>query len=251
MTGSGMGAILLGCQNVSKRFGETQALKDVSVDIQSGRVHTVLGENGSGKSTLAKVLCGVLPADHGEIRAGGQLIKGAPDPRIMLAHGVAIVLQEVLVVPNRTVLDNILLGQDGLFRHNMTVSEKTALAQDILSKLTDRSIALDHSAGDLPLHEQQIVVIARGLARRPDVLILDEATAALDLADRGKLFETLKAFCSEGGAVVFVSHRMPEIVELSDKVHVMQNGSVIAELEGEDINPATLLTHLTRELADA
>ncbi|MCY6381949.1 ATP-binding cassette domain-containing protein [Hoeflea prorocentri] len=245
-----MDKILLGCRGVSKRFGETQALRDVSVDIQSGRIHTILGENGSGKSTLAKVLCGVLPADNGEIRVGGQLIQGVPDPRMMLAHGVAIVLQEVLVVPNRSVLDNILLGQDGVFHRCMSVNEKTELARQTLAQLTDRSIALDRPAGELPLHEQQIVVIARGLARRPDVLILDEATAALDLADRGKLFDTLKAFCEAGSAVVFVSHRMPEIVELSDQVHVMQNGVLIAELEGADINPATLLAHLTQELVD-
>lgn len=246
-----MDKILLGCRGVSKRFGETQALRDVSVDIHSGRIHTILGENGSGKSTLAKVLSGILPADSGEIRVGGQSVSGAPDPRMMLAHGVAIVLQEVLVVPNRSVLDNILLGQDGVFRRRMSASEKSDLARQTLAQLTDRSIALDRPAGELPLHEQQIVVIARGLARRPDVLILDEATAALDLADCGKLFDTLKTFCSAGGAVVFVSHRMPEIVELSDKVHVMQNGAVIAELEGADINPTTLLAHLTQELVDA
>ena len=246
-----METVLLGCRGVSKRFGETQALCDVSVDIRSGGIHTILGENGSGKSTLAKALAGVLPADSGEIRAGGQSIAGIPDPRRMLASGVAIVLQEVLVVPNRSVLDNIVLGQDGLFRRSGSASEKAALARQVLAQLTDRSIALDRPAGELPLHEQQIVVIARGLARRPDVLILDEATAALDLADRAKLFDTLRALCDSGSAVVFVSHRMPEIVELSDHVHVMQNGAMIAELEGADINPKTLLAHLTQERVDA
>ncbi|WP_299471927.1 ATP-binding cassette domain-containing protein [uncultured Roseibium sp.] len=246
-----MSKVRLSCGSVSKRFGETQALRSVSVDVHAGQIHTILGENGSGKSTLAKVLAGIIPADEGELRVGGQAVRGGTSPRRMLARGVAIVLQEVLVVPNRSVLDNIVLGQDGIFRRTMTKNEKTDLALHILGALTDREIALHRPVGELPLHEQQIVVIARGLARKPDVLILDEATASLDLADRQKLFKTLRAICDAGKSVVFVSHRMPEIVELSDKVHVLQNGAVIAELRGEDINPATLLEKLTQEAANA
>lgn len=246
-----MSSTVLGCRNVSKRFGETQALNDVSVDFLAGHLHSILGENGSGKSTLAKALSGVLPVDNGSITVGGARVDGAPDPRAMLARGVAIVLQEVLIVPNRSVAENILLGQDGVFRRSIPRTDKTARARAVLERLTDRNIPMEVPAGDLPLHEQQIVVIARGFARNPDVLILDEATAALDLADRSKLFDALRTFCATGGCVVFVTHRMPEIIELSDHTHLMQNGRLVGQLSGDEINAKRLIDYLAREHADA
>ncbi len=248
-------APVLGCRAISKRFGETQALSGVSVDFRAGCVHSVLGENGSGKSTLAKAVCGILSVDEGAIvTTEGPLSSSAQaaiSPRMMLSHGVAIVLQEVLVVPNRSVADNIMLGQEGLLRGRLPRDEKNDIARDILARLTDRDIPMDALAGGLPLHEQQLIVIARGFASRPRVLILDESTAPLDLADRAKLFKALKSYCAEGGCVIFVSHRMVEIIELSDHVHIMRNGHLIAELSGDEITPEHLLEHLTQEGADA
>lgn len=242
-------APLLITHGLSKSFGETRALQDVSIEVSPGRVHTILGENGSGKSTLAKVLAGIIPPDSGEVRLDGTAISNWT-PAGMLRLGIAIVLQEILIVPNRTVLDNVLLGHDGIFRHRRSPAEKRDFAEEHLSGLTERRFDLDALAGDLELHEQQIVVIARGFARQPRLLILDEATAALDLADRDRLFAAIRAFSASGGAVAFVSHRMPEILALSDIVYVMHNGRNTANLSGEDINPETLLAHLTQEGID-
>lgn len=215
-----------------------------------GRVHTILGENGSGKSTLAKTLAGIIPPDSGEVRLDGRPVSSWTPPG-MLKLGIAIVLQEILIVPNRTVLDNVLLGHDGILRHHRSEPEKRAFVEDLMSGLTERRFNLDALAGDLELHEQQIIVIARGFARKPRLLILDEATAALDLADRDRLFAAIRAFSADGGAVAFVSHRMPEILALSDIVYVMHNGRNTANLSGSDINPQTLLAHLTQEGIDA
>lgn len=230
---------------ISKSFGETHALRDVSIEISPGNVYTVLGENGSGKSTLVKTIAGIIAPDRGEIEIANQSIKTF-SPSAMLGLGIAIVLQEVLIVPNRSVLDNILLGHDSITRYSASKAAKKEKCEALLAALTSRTFDLDAMAGDLPLHEQQIVVIARGFVRDPKLLILDEATAALDLADRDMFFSHIRKFAAQGGAVLFVSHRMPEIIELSDTVYVMHNGYNTAKLTGTDINPKTLLEHLTQ-----
>lgn len=245
-----MTASLLTTHGLSKNFGETTALQDVSIKIEAGRVQTILGENGSGKSTLAKILAGIIAPDSGEIRIDNAPARTAT-PAAMIKLGITMVLQEVLVAPNRTILDNILMGQDSLLKHCCSRGEKIARVSSLLSGLTARIFDLDTMAGDLELHEQQIIVIARGFARNPRLLILDEATAALDLADREMLFAAIRRFSDSGGAVVFVSHRMPEILALSDVVYVMHNGRNTAKLSGSDINSQTLLAHLTQEIRDA
>ncbi len=237
---------LLVAQGLDKHFGETHALRDVSLEISTGQVHAILGENGSGKSTLGKIIAGIIPPDSGELTIGGQRVRTFSPPS-MLELGVAIVLQEVLVALNRSVVDNVLLGRDTPFRFRYSNGERREIVSDILQKLTRRTFDLDQMVGELELQEQQILVIARGLLCEPKLLILDEATAALDLADRDMLFSTIRQFVSDGGTVAFVSHRLPEVLELSDVVHVMHNGHNTARLEGEDLNPKTLLAHLTQE----
>jgi ribose transport system ATP-binding protein len=237
---------LLTTHRLSKSFGQTRALHDVSISIEPGRVYTVLGENGSGKSTLVKVLSGIIPADSGEISVGGKTIKPS-GPADMIAEGISVVLQEVLIAGNRSGRENVLIGQDGLWSYRQKRRERRALVDGWIKTLSTRTIDLDCPASELPLNEQQILVVARGFAAHPRILILDEITAALDLADRDKVFAAIRAFCKDGGSVIFVSHRMPEIMELSDVVFIMHNGANTAQLTGADINPDTLLAHLTME----
>lgn len=235
-------------RGLTKSFGQTRALCNVSVTIEPGKVHTILGENGSGKSTLVKVLAGIIAADSGTISVAGKTI--APTcPADMVEHGVSVVLQEVLVAGNRSGFENVLIGQDSLWSFCGTSAQRRAAVELWIDRLSTRSIDLHCPAGDLPLNEQQVLVIARGFIASPRVLILDEITAALDLADRDKVFDAIRAFCNDGGAVVFVSHRMPEIMELSDVVFIMHNGANTARLSGDDINPKTLLAHLTQVAA--
>ena len=235
---------ILSTDKVSKQFGETKALQNVSVHIQMGKVYTILGENGSGKSTLVKVLSGVLVPDTGEIYIDSQKTS-AKTPSQMIANGVTVVLQEVLIAGNLSGLDNMFIGQDSLFSYAHSPQKRREIAKYWVQKLSHSPIDLDKPARKLSLNEQQVLVIARGFMMQTRVLILDEITAALDLADRTKVFNAIGTYCKNGGAVVFVSHRMPEIIELSDAVFIMHNGKHTATVTGADITPETLLTKLT------
>ncbi|WP_420410094.1 ATP-binding cassette domain-containing protein [Hoeflea sp.] len=239
-------AAFLTTHALSKTFGETRALSEVSIELETGYVYTILGENGSGKSTLVKSLSGIIPADKGEIRIEGSPVRPS-GPKDMIERGISVVLQEVLIAPNRSGLENVLIGCDTLLSYGYTGAERREKVSSLIDRLSTRKIDLDCPAGELPLNEQQVLVIARGFLARPRLLILDEITAALDLSDRNKVFAEIRSFCAKGGSVVFVSHRMPEIMELSDVVYVMHNGSQTARLAGDDINPKTLLAHLTQD----
>ncbi len=236
---------VLSTRAISKSFGQTHALQQVSMAIEAGKVHTVLGENGSGKSTLVKVLSGIIQADSGHIYCGDTQIHPT-HPAHMVARGVCVVLQEVLIAANISGYDNVLIGQNPMFAHKKSRQHYQQLADEWVQKLSAKPIDLDKPAGALSLNEQQLLVITRGFMTRPKVLILDEITAALDLADREKVFGEIRIFCQNGGAVVFVSHRMPEIIALSDVVYILHNGIHTATVQGDDIHPKHLLQLLTQ-----
>ncbi|AKH99245.1 ABC transporter [Hoeflea sp. IMCC20628] len=228
---------------LSKSYGETVALRDVSIDFKPGTVHCVLGENGSGKSTLVKILSGIVTPDSGSIRLDGQ-----PLPlgrlRDLLDLGFATVFQEVLIAPDRSVADNIILGLDGPFRHRASKAERTALIESVLDTLGARQLPLDLEAGKLPLAAQQIVVIARALARNPKILILDEATAALDHGDREAVFAVMERMAAEGKLVIFISHRMEEVMRLSDDVSILRSGMHAGSFSRGSFTAADLLAKM-------
>lgn len=231
---------ILRLQGISKRYGETVALDAVDIAFEAGQVHTILGENGSGKSTLVKLLTGVVEPDRGSIAIDGEPVR-LPSPAVARVHGIATVFQEVLLAPERTVLDNIFLGYDGLWRRRLPVAERRPVAEAALARLTRTDIDLGGRGGDLPLAQQQLVVLARALIREPRILILDEVTAALDVADRDVLFEAIRAFVAGGRLVLFISHRMDEVEALSHRVTVLRSGKAIETLERADVNPTRLL----------
>src|SRR5690349_1322775 len=205
---------MLEIAHLSKRYGETVALDDVSISFAGGTVHTIMGENGSGKSTIVKLLSGVVSPDRGTMAVDGVPLSGR-DPQDFQARGLATVFQEVLVAPDRSVVDNILLGCDGLFRRRIPRRERRRVCAEALSRCARTSIDLDAAAGRLPLAAQQLVVLARGLVRRPRILILDEVTAALDFNDREVVFGLIEGLAREGCLILFISHRMDEVMRLS------------------------------------
>jgi ribose transport system ATP-binding protein len=216
------------------------ALDGVSIAFDAGHVHTILGENGSGKSTLVKLLTGVVQPDRGTIAIDGGPVR-LRDPLEARAHGIATVFQEVLLAPERSVLDNIFLGYDGLWRRRVPLAERRGVAATALARLTRTALDLDAKGGDISLAQQQLVVIARALIRDPRILILDEVTAGLDFADRDVLFAAIRAFVAGGRLVLFISHRMDEVEQLSDRVTVLRSGRAIETLEKTSITPARLL----------
>ncbi|MDW6024841.1 ATP-binding cassette domain-containing protein [Mesorhizobium sp. BAC0120] len=239
---------MLDVVDLSKRYGETVALEGATISFQPGTIHTILGENGSGKSTLVKLLSGIVLPDRGSIRLDGREVV-ARDPRGFRAAGFATVFQEVLIAPDRTVVDNILLGYDGLIQRRVPRSQRRQTAAHVLSRFSVTAVPLDVLAADLPLAAQQLVVLARALLRDPRVLILDEVTAALDFADREAVFALMRSCASEGRLVIFITHRMDEVLSLSDQVTVLRSGHVVRTLRREQLKPDELLALMAPDTA--
>jgi ABC-type sugar transport system ATPase subunit len=224
------GAPILAIGELSKSYGETRALDRASLAFRAGTIHAVLGENGSGKSTLVKLLSGVLSPSAGSVHADGRRI-GRFAPAAAAAFGIATVFQEVLVAPDRSVTDNILLGMDGVFARRVPRGQRRALAVQALAPIARTPVDPDAPAGKLPLAARQLVVLARALVRRPRILILDEVTAALDFADREAVFQAIEAFARGGGLILFISHRMDEVARLADRITVLRSGRVVETLD--------------------
>ena len=231
---------------LSKSYGPTQALRSVSVEFDGGTVHTVLGENGSGKSTLIKALSGVVVPDSGSISIDDARIRDT-SPRTAQEHGIQTVFQEILVAPNRSVIENVYLGFHPYLRARVSRDEQERRTRELFAELGAPNADVTAEAGDLPLLLQQIAVIARGLLREPRVLILDEATAALGLVERDALFQIIRRLREEGVLIIFVSHRMDEVVEISDRVTVLRSGQVVDHVGRDQIEPAHLLKLMAPE----
>jgi ABC-type sugar transport system ATPase subunit/ribose/xylose/arabinose/galactoside ABC-type transport system permease subunit len=244
-------ATLLRIDGLAKAFGPTVALRGASLELRAGEVHALMGENGSGKSTLVKILSGVHRPDHGEV-----LIEQSPQrtislravsPRAAWAAGVATVFQEVQCVPGQTVLDNLWLGTDRMFRRTAGDGGRLASARAVLAELLGDcpDALLSAPAGALSLSERQAVAIGRALLRSPKVLILDEASSALDVATRDRLFAAIRRRTAAGAAVLYISHRMDEVDEIADRVTVLRSGESVATLDREAATPGRLVELMT------
>ena len=239
---------LLRVAGLRKSYGATKALVACSFDVAPGEIRALLGENGSGKSTFVKILSGVAAAD-----AGGVAIAGVPiafrSPREAQANGVVTVFQETLVAPELSVLENIFLGVDGLFRWGLRGRDQRRLGRDALDALGAVAVDLDAPVDALPLHRRQIVTLARAMVRPWRLLILDEATSALDVDSRDALFRYLRRQRTAGSSVLFISHRMDEIASLADSVTVLRSGETAATLAIEDA-PSELLISMISQSRD-
>lgn len=234
-------SLLLKATGLAKTYGETRALKQGDLAIKSGSVQAVIGENGSGKSTLVKLLTGVVQPDAGEITLAGKPLRLA-SPRDARAAGIATTFQEVLVLEELSVLDNLWLGQDGLFRFHVAHERKRSEAGALLAELIGDAVpGLDAKVSNVDLGTRQAVVIARSLLLQPRLLILDEATAALDIAVRDRLFAALRRRVAQGLSVLFITHKMDEIAALADEVTVLRSGETVAHLSISDATPARML----------
>ncbi len=210
-------------EGISKRYGGVHALEKAELNVQAGRVHAILGENGAGKSTLIKVMSGVVAPDEGRMFLDGQPISFA-DPASANRAGIVCIFQELSLIPDLSVADNIIASNPPTRFGMIDRKEQRRLAEEALAKAGGEDIHPRARVGDLPLSRQQIVEIAKALARKPRVLILDEATSALTASDVTKVMAVLKRLRSEGMALLYISHRMHEIAELADECTVFRNG---------------------------
>lgn len=241
---------LLDVAALSKRYGETVALDGAAIAFAAGTIHAVLGENGSGKSTLVKILSGIVEPTSGAVHYDGAALTDFR-PVAMQQRGIGTVFQEVLIAPDRSVADNILLGIDGLFARRVPRASRAKLAADLLAKVTRSPIDIAAPAGALPLAQRQLVVLARALAKGPRVLILDEVTAALDYGDRAAVFAFMRAFTQGGGLILFITHRIDEVTDLADRITVLRNGRVVRTLARGEVDVPQLLALMAPATLDA
>lgn len=238
-------AVVLSVASLRKAFGATKAVRDASFDVRRGEVHALMGENGSGKSTLVKMLSGVHRPDHGSITVAGSTRSAFTSPADALNHGIATVFQEVLAAPNRSVLDNLWLGSDGVFVSRGSAAERRRRAADILAELLVTPPPLESLVGDLDLSDRQACAIARAMLRDPALLVLDEATSALDFDTRTRLFGMLRTRAAGGSGVVLITHRMDEVHELADRVTVLRAGETVGTLDAGTWTTADLVRLMT------
>lgn len=175
---------------------------------------------------MVKLLSGIVQPDSGTILLQGEPFSGS-NPSAFQAQDFATVFQEVLIAPDRTVTDNILLGLDGLLRRTVPRNERRDRAAAALKRFAITDVPLDKPAGLLPLAAQQLVVLARAVVRNPKILILDEVTAALDFADRESVFSLMRTLAGEGCLILFITHRMDEVMSLSDRISILRGGTVV------------------------
>jgi ribose transport system ATP-binding protein len=217
--------------NVSKFFGATCALSDVSLEVKSGSILALLGENGAGKSTLIKILSGIYPPDAGRIELDGQQAHFKSLPEAIVA-GVVLVPQELRVAGALSVAENMLLGHlpsrrvAGLLPCVDTQAMKES-ARAILRDL-DVNIDVDARAGDLTFAERQLVVIGRALGHKTRILILDEPTASLERRETEQLFTVLRRLRNQGVTIIYISHRLEEVDILADDCAVLRDGRIAA-----------------------
>ena len=242
-------------ERLRKRFFNIQALDDVSFDLRPGEIHAVVGENGAGKSTLIKLLVGILHPDGGRILLDGRE-RRFRDPHEALAAGLAVIPQELRLVPALSVAENVLLGHlpERRLLGVLPLVDRRALrtqARETLDRL-GLPATLDTPVGTLPYAEQQLVAIARALSRRVRVLVLDEPTAALEAREVRRLFETIAALKAEGVGIVYISHRLEEVVELADRCTVLRDGRMVAVRRRGELDLGGLVRDMTgRDVEEA
>ncbi len=241
------GSPVIEARNVVKRFGGAVAVDNVSVGVHSGEIHAVVGENGAGKSTLMRMLAGILSPDAGDILVGGSPLKGGP--RAALDAGVALVHQELSLIPEMTVAENIVLGSTPTKADFIRGREMVSIARAALAEI-GVTVDVNERISRLSMALRQFVEIARAVARNPKVLILDEPTATLTPAETDYLLDMLQRLASTGMAIIYISHRIPEVFRICTSVTILRDGVLVTSGPVDQTTPNAVIDSMVgRELA--
>jgi ABC-type sugar transport system ATPase subunit len=233
---------LLVAEGVSKHYPGVQALSDVTLSLAPGEVHALVGENGAGKSTLIKILGGLVEPTTGVLRISGepQHFSGPQDSQ---AAGISVISQEFRLVPQLTVAENMFLGHEPTRFGLVDRARARKLTREPLREL-GLDISPDRRVDSLTVGDQQLVEIARALSRDFRVLILDEPTAALSESEADKLLTLVERIRDRGCAVLYVSHRLPEIFRVSDRISVLRDGRLVARVRTAEATADDVVTHM-------
>lgn len=220
--------------NINKSFGHVQANKNICLKVKKGSIHGIIGENGAGKSTLMSIVFGYYQSDSGEIKINNQRVK-IKSPHESILSGIGMVHQHFMLVENFTVLENIILGFEG----ELIFGKKLIEAKENLNKLCkdyNLKINLDSTIADLSVGYRQRVEILKSLYRGAEILILDEPTGVLTPQEVDELFKILDSLKDQGKTIILITHKLNEIMKLTDKVTVMRQGEVVDEVETHKTN---------------
>jgi len=235
--------------NISKGFPGVQALDDVSFRVEGGRVCALLGENGAGKSTLLKALSGDQPPDSGTISIDGNLVSFS-SPNDAIKASISVIYQERQLIPGMSVMENIFiddLPRKGVRIDKATLRKKT---QDILDDFS-LDVSPTELVGRLSVAHQQMIEIMKAYRRDSDIIAFDEPTAPLSEAEIDVLFKMIKRLRDKGKIIIYVSHRMAEIFQVTDDIVVLKDGHLVAELKTEDTSEPELISAMVgRDIGD-
>ncbi|HET9069749.1 MAG TPA: ATP-binding cassette domain-containing protein, partial [Amaricoccus sp.] len=223
---------------ISKSFGPVQANKDIDLAVRRGTIHGIVGENGAGKSTLMSILYGFYHADAGEIRVGGKPV-AIPDSQAAIRAGIGMVHQHFMLVEPFTVLENVILGAE----EGRLLRPSLARARAELKRLEEEyelEVDPDAVVSDLSVGLQQRVEILKALYRECDILILDEPTGVLTPAEADHLFRILQSLKERGKTIILITHKLREIMAVTDAVSVMRRGEMVRTLVTAETSPAEL-----------
>lgn len=248
--GAQAAAPILRMTHISKGFPGVQALQDVHLEVHKGEIHALIGENGAGKSTLMKILAGVYHPDRGTIEIEGRAVT-IGNPKQALALGIGIIHQELNLAPNISAAENICLGHEPqLFPGWADFNKMNQKADGVLRQL-GATFPPSVLVSRLSTGQQQLVEIAKALSEDARILVMDEPTASLSEHEAVKLFELVRTLRGRGITIIYISHRMAEVYDLSDRITVLRDGQYVDTLERADFNDDAIIQRMVgRSLGD-
>lgn len=237
-------------KGITKHFGGVKALTDVSLQVEPGEIHALIGENGAGKSTLMKILSGAYQKDKGEIYIDGKQVK-ITNPKEAKDLGIAIIYQEFMLAPDLTVAENIFIDKLSGGKATINWKKLRADAREQLEKLGFGDINPAAKCGSLSVAYQQVVEICKCLTRNARVLVFDEPTAVLTFSEIRNLFEVINKLKSEGVSIIYISHRLEEIFELSQHITILKDGTYVDTVDTDKFDKQRLVNLMVgREMTE-
>ncbi len=239
-----MSDYILQVENIKKSFGGVRALKGVSLNIKKGEIHSLAGENGCGKSTLIKVISGFYEPDEGVVRIDGQEYDKIT-PMESIRQGIQVIYQDFSVFPNLTVMENLAFNMELMGGHKFVNHKRMrAIAETAVSKINFK-VDLDERVENLPVADWQLIAISRALLNDARLIIMDEPTTALTKKEVKALFKIIKELQAQGIAILFVSHKLDEVFEISEGYTILRNGENVVSGETKELTDEKFAYYMT------